>query len=276
VSPGYFATLGIPVLEGRSFSLADTATAPQVALVNQSFVRRHFRGQSAIGKRLKGGDWDPKAPWTTIVGVVADVPYTSGIWGGNHPTFYEPSAQNRWLRSVLVVVKTAGDPAQLVGPIRRETSALDAGVPLRDVATMTERLDRSASLPRFRGLLFSLLGGLALVLAATGIYGVMAYHVNQRRRETAIRRALGARSAQVVRATLESGMRLAGAGIAIGVLGALVLTRSLSALLYKVDPFDPAVLAGVTALLALVAMLASLVPALRAARVDPAVILRDE
>ena len=276
VSPAYFATLGIPVLEGHSFSLADTATAPQVALVNQSFVRRHFRGQSPIGKRLKGGDWDPKAPWTTIVGVVADVPYTGGIWGGNHPTFYEPSAQNRWLRSVLVVVKTAGDPAQLVGPIRRETSALDAGVPLRDVATMTERMDRSASLPRFRGLLFSLLGSLALVLAATGIYGVMAYHVNQRRRETAIRRALGARSAQVVRATLESGLRLAGAGIVIGVLGALVLTRSLAALLYKVDPFDPAVLAGVTALLALVAMLASLVPAMRAARVDPAVILRDE
>ena len=141
---------------------------------------------------------------------------------------------------------------------------------------MSERLDRSVSLPRFRGLLFSLLGSLALLLATTGIYGVMAYHVNQRRRETAIRRALGAQSAQVVRATLSSGMRLAGTGIVIGVFGALALTRTLSALLYKVDPFDPGVLAGVTMLLATVAMLASLVPAMRAARVDPAVILRDE
>lgn len=276
VSTGYFETLGIRVLEGRAFTTADTHDAPSVALVNQSFARKHFPGQSAIGKRLKGGDWDAQAPWTTIVGVIADVPYTNGVWGGSHPTFYEATSQNRWLRSALVAIKTPGDPVQLVAATRRETSALDAGVPLRDVATMGERLDRSVSLPRFRGLLFSLLGGLALLLATTGIYGVMAYHVNQRRRETAIRRALGAQSAQVVRATLGSGMRLAGTGIAIGVFGAVALTRTLSALLYKVDPFDPAVLAGVTMLLATVAMLASLVPAMRAARVDPAVILRDE
>ncbi len=276
VSIGYFETLGIRVLEGRAFTTADTARAPSVALVNQSFVRKHFPGQSALGKRLKGGDWDAQAPWATIVGVVADVPYTNGVWGGSQPTFYEPTSQNRWLRSALVAIKTPGDPVQLVAAARRETSALDAGVPLRDVATMSERLDRSVSLPRFRGLLFSLLGGLALVLATTGIYGVMAYHVNQRRRETAIRRALGAQSAQVVRATLGSGMRLAGTGIAVGVFGALALMRTLSALLYKVDPFDPGALAGVTMLLAAIAMLASLVPAMRAARVDPAAILRDE
>jgi putative ABC transport system permease protein len=144
------------------------------------------------------------------------------------------------------------------------------------VATMDERVYRSAAAPRFRGLLFSLLGGLALVLAVTGIYGVMAYHVSQRRRETAIRRALGARSGQVVGATIRAGMRLTLGGVALGALGALASAHSLSALLFQVDPRDPFVLVGAASLVTLASLAACAVPAMRAARIDPATILREE
>ena len=152
---------------------------------------------------------------------------------------YTALSQNLWLQSPYIVIKCSEDPAALVPAVRAIVASLDPRVPLRDVATMTDRLHRSTAVPRFRGLLFSALGTLALLLAVTGIYGVMAYHVSQRRRETAIRRALGARGDQIVRTTLVAGLRLAFAGIVLGTVGAVAVTRSLSALLYQVDPRDP-------------------------------------
>jgi putative ABC transport system permease protein len=276
ISADYFRALGIEVARGRAFSTADRAGAPPVAIVNEAFVRRHYSGRTALGKRLKGGDWNPKAPWTTIIGVVRDVPYAGGVWNGASPMVYLAFAQDLWLQSPYVTVRTAGDPSRLTAPVQKALAAIDPRVPLRDVATMSERVHRSTATPRFRGLLFSLFGGLAMALAVTGIYGVMAYHVDQRRRETAIRRALGATSGQVVSTTLGAGLRLAALGIAIGTACALALTRSLSALLYHVDPRDPGVLTSVAALLAIAALVACAVPAARAAAIDPAMILRDE
>jgi putative ABC transport system permease protein len=154
--------------------------------------------------------------------------------------------------------------------------ALDPSLPVRDIATMEERLRRAALVPRFRSWLASALAGVALLLAATGIYGVMSYHVNQRRRETAIRRALGAREGQIVASVLASGLRLAAAGLVIGAAGAIAASRSLGSVLFRVDPRDPTVLAAAILALAVAALLACLIPAARAARIDPVVILREQ
>ncbi len=276
VSQQFFDTLAIPVTRGRRFVDTDGPTAPPVAVVNESFARQHFQGLDPIGKRLKGGDWDPKSPWTTIVGVVRDVPYESGVWGGSHPMVYQAFSQSLWLTNPYVLLRTGGNPANAVAAVRAAVTATDANVPLRDVATMQERVRRSTTIPRFRGLLFSFFALLALALALTGIYGIMAYHVSQRRRETAIRRALGATSRQMLTSTLAAGLRLALVGIVLGTVAALAVTRSMAALLYRVDPRDPGVLAGVAALLLMTAVVACIVPALRAASVDPAVVLRDD
>jgi putative ABC transport system permease protein len=276
VSQDYFDALSIPVTRGRRFVDTDRPEDPPVALVNDSFVRQHFHGLDPIGKRVKGGEWDPRSPWTTIVGVVRDVPYAGGVWGGSQPMVYSAFSQSLWLKNPYVVVRTAGDPTASLAAVRAAVTAIDAGVPLRDVATMTERVRRSTTIPRFRGLLFSFFAVLALAIALTGIYGIMAHHVNQRRRETAIRRALGATSQQMLASTLGAGLRLALVGIGLGTGAALAVTRSMAALLYRVDPRDPTVLAGVAALLAATAVIACIVPALRAASIDPAAVLRDE
>jgi predicted permease len=276
VSPGFFSTMQIPILRGRAFETIDHAQSPRVGIVNEAFVRRHFPGQDPIGRRLKGGDWSPQSPWITIVGVAGDVAYENGVMGGSSPTMYTAYAQNLWWQAPYVLIKTERESAGLANAVRAVVTSLDPRVPIRDPATMTERLHRSTSIPRLRAMLFSTLGVLALLLGVTGIYGVMAYHVNQRRRETAIRRALGARGDQIVLTTLTAGLRLAGAGIAIGTVGALALTQSLSTLLYGVNPRDPAVLSGTMTLLVAAAVIACAWPANRAARVDPATLLRED
>jgi putative ABC transport system permease protein len=275
VSRDYFTAMGIRIIRGRAFDVQDRADAPGVAIVNEAFVRRHFPGGDVLGRRVKGGG-DPKNPWMAIVGVVADVPYENGAWGGANPMVYVALSQNLWLQSPYIVIQSNGNPAAFVPAVRGAVASLDSRVPLRDVATMTERLHRSTAVARFRGLLFSALGTLALLLAVTGIYGVMAYHVSQRRRETAIRRALGARGGQIVGTTLVAGLRLAFAGIALGAVGAVAVTRSLLALLYQVDPHDPTILGAGAALLATTALIACAWPAVRAVRVDPSTLLREE
>jgi putative ABC transport system permease protein len=275
VSRDYFTTMGIRVIRGRAFDARDRAEAPGVAVVNDAFVRRHFPGGDALGRRVKGAG-DPKNPWMAIVGVVADVPYENGVWSGPSPMVYTALSQNLWLQAPYIVIESNEDPAALVPAVRTAVASLDPQVPLRDVATMADRVHRSTAVPRFRGLLFSALGIVALLLAVTGIYGVMAYHVSQRRRETAIRRALGARGDQIVRATLMAGLRLASAGIVVGTVGTVAVTRSLSAVLYQVDPRDPAILAAGAGVLATTALIACAWPAVRAVRVDPSTLLREE
>ena len=276
VSLDYFSTLGIRMIAGRSFTVDDRTNGPDVAIVNKTFVERHYPDGNALGRRFKSGNWDPAGTWTTIVGVAADVPYGRGIWGGADVTIYRPYSQSLWAQSAYVVLKTSGDPAQLARPAEEVVKSLDPRLPLRDVATMDDRLRMSVTEPRIRTLLFGLIAGLALALSIVGIYGVMAYHVNQHRRETAIRRALGARVADVIGATMSRGLTLALIGIVVGTAGALVLTRWLSAMLFHVSPRDPAAIATVAGLLALAAGLACAVPALRNARIEPASVLRHE
>jgi predicted permease len=276
VSGGYFQTLKIRMTRGRAFADSDRFEAPLVAIVNEMFARRHFPGQDPIGKRLKGGDWSPTSPWLTIVGVVADVPYGRGIWGGADQTVYTASTQDRQLGAPFLLVRAGGDPAQLVPAIAASVRALDPTLPLRDIATMETRLRESTLAPRFRGVLALALAGIGLALAVTGIYGVMAYHVDQRRRETAIRRALGAGAGQVMGGVVGSGLRLAAIGVVVGCVGAIGLVRGLSTVLYQASATDPTVLAASAGVLTLTAALACVVPAIRAARVDPVSILRDE
>jgi predicted permease len=276
VSGAYFSTMGVRMIAGRTFTAADRGTSPAVAIVNESFVRRHYPQGNAIGGRLKGGDWDPAEPWTTIVGIAGDVPYGRGLWGGADATVYRPYAQNLWVQSPYVVMQAEGDPSRALVAAEQVVKAIDPRLPLRDPASMNERLQASVLEPRLRMLLFALIAGLALALAIVGIYGVMAYHVNQRRRETAIRRALGARVGEVVGGTIAMGLRLALAGIVLGAAGAIVMTRALSAMLFHVSPRDPSALLAVSALLGFAAFLACAVPAVRTARIDPASVLRDE
>jgi predicted permease len=275
-SPAYFQTLGIRLIQGRAFDSSDRQNGQRVAIVNEAFVRKHFPTGDVIGKRLTRGGANRPPQWTTIVGVAADVPYESGVWGGAAETVYEPFAQNLWQSAPYFVVKSNGDPATLIASIRETVRAVDPMLPLRDAATMDERLQHSTLAPRFRSWLALALAAVALALALTGIYGVMAYHVTQRHRETAIRRALGARGDQIVAQVLASGARLAGVGIVAGLAGALAVTRSLRSVLYQVEARDPAVLVAVASVLTGAALLACLVPAVRAARVDPMTILRDE
>jgi putative ABC transport system permease protein len=276
VSDDFFTTMGIGMLAGRNFTNQDRRQAPEVAIVNQAFVRRHYPDGTALGQRFKGGDWSATDPWTTIVGVVGDVPYANGVWAGADATIYRPYAQNLWVQSPYVVLKAEGEPSGLIRMAEEAVKSIDARLPLRDAAPMNERLARSVTEPRLRMLLFAMIAGLALALSIVGIYGVMAYHVNQRRRETAIRRALGARVGEVVGATLTMGLKLTLAGVVLGTGAAILLTRALSAMLYHVSPRDPTSLATVVALLACAALVACVVPAVRSARIDPAVVLRDE
>jgi predicted permease len=276
VSPDYFSAMGIGVPHGRAFSRDDRSSSPRVAIVNEAFVRRHYPDGQALGRRLKNGDRDAESPWTTVVGVARDVPYGKGLWGGSDPTVYLPYAQNLWMQTPYVIVKSDGDLSGLLPSIRQAVKTIDPNLPLRDVMTMNDRLRTSMIEPRLRSRLFALIAGLALALAVTGIYGVMAYHVNQRRRETAIRRALGAHVSDVVGSIVGTGLRLVGAGILLGTVGALLMSHSLSALLFRVDSRDPGALIMVAALLATAALLACAVPAVRSARIDPASVLRDE
>jgi putative ABC transport system permease protein len=242
VSGDFFEALAISIVRGRQFHAADRGDSAPVAIVNETFARRQFKTLDVLGRRFKSGDPQSKSPWVTIVGVAADVPYANGVWGGAAQTVYMHYAQNLWTRSPYIVVKSGEDAGLLLGSIREVVKALDPSLPLRDVATMDERLRLSTLPARFRTWLAITLAGIALALAVTGIYGVMAYHVTQRHRETAIRRALGAREGQIIAEVMSSGLRLAGIGIIVGLIGAAAATRSLGTVLYQVNAQDPAML----------------------------------
>ncbi len=275
VSPELFNVLRIPLVQGRTFADGDGADAPPVAVVSETFAAKHFPRGEAVGGRFKGGDWDAAAPWTTIVGVVGDVPYAQGVWGGLSPTIYVPRAQHAGARFQFVVLRTASAKATAAG-LAGAVRAADARVPLRDVATMSERLEASTAVPRFRVRLFTVLATVALALAVIGIYGILAYQVTQGRKETAIRQALGASRSAVLGGVVRSGVGLTLVGVAIGLVAALGLTRSLAAFLFGVTPGDVFAYVSAMAVLLFAATLASLLPALRAAGTDPFTVLREE
>lgn len=275
VSPEYFTTLGVPLIQGRGFNAADKQGAPGVVIINQTLAERYFADESPIGKRLKvGGANRPRNRWNEIVGVVGDVKY-SGLDAKPEPAYYMPLEQNVWGAAYLVV-RTSLSPASLTPAIREQIWQLDKDIPIANLATMDQLLSNSVAQPRFRTLLLGIFAALALVLASIGIYGVISYSVTQRTHEIGIRMALGAQARDVSALVVRQAMALALIGVSIGLAGAFWLTRLLEGLLFEVSTTDQATFAGVSALLVTVALLACWIPARRASRVDPMVALRCE
>jgi putative ABC transport system permease protein len=274
VFPGYFHTMRIPMLRGRDIDARDDGAAPGVVVINQSLARRYWPNEDALGRRIR---LDPDGPWFTVAGVVKDVEQAD--WGATAGSeFYFSQTQNPVdiQRYLTLVVRTSGDPLTLAGAIQSQIWSLDRDLPVGDVASMQQVVERAVWQPRFSTTLLGGFAGLALVLAAIGIYGVMSFDVSRRTQEIGIRMALGAKPADVMRSVLGGGGKLAAIGTAIGIAGALALTRYLKTLLYEVSTTDPATLTGAAALLGLVALAAVWLPARRATRVDPVVALRSE
>jgi predicted permease len=278
VSPDYFRALGVPLMTGRYFSAADRGDAPKVAIVNQTLAKRCWPNQNPVGKRLKtGGAERPNNPWMEIVGVVGDVKY-SGLDAAPEMVLYEPYQQSPWSSMYLVVrASTKFDNATaLASTVQNAVWSLDKDLPLAHIRTLEQLLSESVEQPRFRTVLLEIFAFIALLLAAVGIYGILAYSVSQRRREIGIRIALGAKPREVLWLVVGRGMLLTLIGITIGLVGAFALSRFLSTLLYAVRPTDLSVFAIVPVLLAGVALVACYLPARRAMRVDPMIALRYE
>jgi putative ABC transport system permease protein len=275
VSPDYFRTLGIRRHAGRDFTDADDGAAPQVVIINESLARQYFPQQDPVGKRLQTGDYSPTGPWLTIVGVVADVKY-SGLRESVQPALYTPFQQNLWWRSMYLAVKAGGDPLSLINVARNEVWAVDRDLPVTQIKTMDQLMSDAVAEPRVYTTLLGIFGAVALLLAAVGIYGVMAYAVTQRTREIGVRMALGAQTGAVLRLVIGAGMKLALLGMAIGLLAAFALTRLMAKLLFNVSATDPVTFALIALLLLGVALLACYLPARRAMKVDPMIALRSQ
>ena len=280
VTDGYFEAMGERIIRGRGITAADTADGMLVAVVNEELARRYFPGREAIGGRVKVGSNNPQRPWLTIVGIVGDVRH-NGLTEVIKEKFYIPHAQwpkasGNTARGMTLVVKSTASPESLAGVIRAEIRSLDASLPVADVRTMAEVVGATLSAPRFAGILLASFAGLALLLSAIGIYGVLSYLVSRRVREIGIRLAIGAPRAQVMQMVLRDAFGLALAGIALGLAASAWTARLMAGLLHGVAPGDPATFIVVGVSLATVAILASLVPALRATRIDPLVALKSE
>ncbi len=269
VTPDYFRTLGIPILQGRSFGEQDTKGAPEVAIINEGLARKYWPNRDAIGKRILFGDTGP-----TVVGVVGNVKQT-GLADKDEPEMYLPYWQDPGPVMTLVA-ETEGDPLDLVAPLRALVRAVDKDQPIEHIQTMEDLLARSVAEPRQLTLLVGVFSLLSLVLVAVGIYGVISYSVSQRTHEIGIRMALGARRQDVFLLIIGQGTRHTFLGIAIGVAASFGLTRIMAGLLYGIEAGDPVTFAGVAALVVAVALAACYFPAWRAMRVDPVVALRYE
>jgi putative ABC transport system permease protein len=271
-TPGYFAALGIRLVRGRFFDAHDRADSAPVAIIGETMARRHFAGTDPLGKRIHISNSPEK--WREIVGVVADTKHY-GLDGEPISQMYEPFAQSPHSFLNLVVRAPAATPG-LAAAVRAAIQSVDASQPIYGFASLETQLGRSVARQRFAALLFAVFSGVALLLASIGIYGVMACTVSQRRDEIGIRLALGAQRGDVLRLVLAQGARLILLGLAAGLLGTLLLSRFLAALLFGVSPHDPATFAVIAALLGLVATAACLIPAHRATRIDPLEALRAE
>jgi putative ABC transport system permease protein len=270
VSPDYFRAMGIPILRGRSFRASDRAGTARVAMISESVAKKFFPGEDPLGKSIEIGWPEPRQ----IVAVVRDVKPTSLEAGTTFQT-YEPFAQLPDNDQVYVV-RTRGQGRNMSDTIRAAIQRVDSKVPIYDARPVTDLVGTSLGRQRFAMTLFAVFSGVALLLAAIGIYGVMAYSVSQRTVEIGIRIALGAQAGNVIGEVLGQGGRLVGLGVGAGLAGALLLSRLIERLLFGVQPYDPATFAGVAVVLAIVAAVACLVPARRAARVHPIVALRQD
>jgi len=278
VSGSYFAVLGIDLIRGRAFTAHDTTTTVPVCIVNEAFVRRHLSGRDPIGVRVSVSSMDlrggPTPVIREIVGVSRQVTTEAGE---KEPAIeiYVPITQNPWF-SASIVLQTAADPISLAPALKAAIARVDKDLAVTRIRTLDEVAAEATAQPRFRAEVVGVFAIIALVLATVGLFGVLAYAVNQRAREFGIRVALGARSNDVLRLVISGALRMTIAGVGIGLAAAAVLTRFLSALLFSVRPLDPATFAATAATLAIAATVACLAPAWRATRVDPVVALRQE
>jgi putative ABC transport system permease protein len=276
VSPVYFRTMGIRVLAGREFEASDNAVAPGVVIVSRSVAHTLWPAGDAIGRRIALTDKPTPKDWLTIVGVVDDV-RQNGLTATPSPAIYQPylqASQPFFLAHMTFVVRTAADPATVASGLRAALREIDPDLPAQSIATMQDVIAGTTAEPRFQSRLLGAFAVLAVLLAAIGIYGVLACSVAERRREIGIRMALGAGERDVVRMVLRRTMLLAGIGVVLGTAGALVLTRLLEKFLYEIRPTDPITFVTVAAILLGVAVIAGLLPARRASSVDPMATLR--
>jgi putative ABC transport system permease protein len=274
VTPGYFAAMGIDIERGRAFNATDVTGAGNVAIINRALAERYFPGEDPIGRGIRfGGGTDGE--FYRIVGVAANVNQRDVNQQNVEPSLYRPFAQNPW-RDAALVVRTRGDAGRVVQAIREETRALDANIPVFDVRTVQQVLSEAMWDAKLNTILFGVFAVAALLLAAVGLHGVIAYGVVQRRREIGVRVALGATARDVLRLVVGQTMVLTAVGLALGMVLAWAAARALGALLYGVSTSDPLTFAIVPLLLALVALLASWVPARRAATIDAMHAIRSD
>jgi len=268
----YLRAMQIPIVEGRAFNDADSAQAPPVVIIDQYLVGRYFKDKSPIGQQIRRGG--PTSPAFTIVGVAGTINSIDlGMPVAKERIYYPITQAAR--PSMALVVKSAVDPKTLVAQVRSTVAGIDAEQPMADVRTMEEWMARSLEGRRSPMMLLALFGGVALVLSAIGIYGVLAFAVAQRTREIGIRQALGANRRSILSLVLRQGLTTAGIGVGLGLIGAIALTRYLQTLLFGVGAHDLQVYAGVTLMLLAVATAACYIPARRATAVDPNTALRN-
>ncbi len=275
VTEEHFRTLRIPLLQGRLFNDRDTASAPPVVIINRAMAQRVWPNENPIGRQVRFGE--PKDPVYSVVGVVGEIKHL-GLGAEEGPAIYQPFAQKRfdWLRWMTLVVRAKTNPANLNEAVRGKIRELDPDQPVYNVATMEQLLAQSVARPRFTTFVLGIFALLALNLALVGIYGVLAFSVAQRTREIGIRMAIGAQRGDILRLVMGQGLQLVVSGVALGLLGALALTRTMQSLLFGVSAIDPATFAATAVLLMAVALAACLVPARRATLVNPIQALRAE
>ena len=275
VTPGFLEVLGMHLVSGRAFGAEDGATAPRVAIVSETFVRRFLPDRDPLGERFTFGNPDGEDPeWMTIVGVVADA-QRWGVGEPLRPYVFWPMVQIPF-RSADVLVRTSGDPIGLATAVREAVSRVDPSLAITNVRTLEAALSSFHAERRFLMTLLAVFAASATALAAVGIYGVTAYVVRRRTSEIGIRVAMGATRATVLTSVLRHALGQVGLGVGSGLLGALALTRLLRSQLFGLEPTDPGTFAAVSLLLVGVGLLATFVPAMRAARVEPTVALRSE
>jgi putative ABC transport system permease protein len=271
-SADLFSTLGVPLLRGRPITASDTADSPRTLVLSATAATRLFPGQDAIGQRLAVGSRDPQRAEPEIVGVVGDVRY-SGLDAAPDGAVYLPYTQ-RSFQVMYLVVATSGEPTAIATPIRRAIAVAEPLIAVSDMRTLAALSAEAAAQPRFRTLLLVALAGLALVMAAVGLYGVIAHAVANRTAEIGIRMALGAGRRDVLGMVMREGAVLTGAGLALGLVGAVALNRTLSTFLYGIGASDPVSLSAAVAFVAMVGFIASAIPAVKATQVDPLVACR--
>jgi predicted permease len=270
VGNGFFDAMGIPLLGGRDFSEEDAEASPKVVIVNKTMADRFWPGQDAIGKRFKFfGDQQ----YRQVVGIARDSKYGSLVEKST-PFIYQPLKQE-YSAAFSFSVRTAADPKGIGPGIRETIRSMDSSIPVLALRTLHEVVDQSLAQQRTNVLLLSLFSVLALLLAAVGLYGVMAYSVAQRTREIGIRMAIGARSTNVLGMVLKQGLTLVGIGLVLGLVASLIVMRMVTTLLFGIDPSDPLTLGATSGLLASTALLANYIPALRATRVSPVIALKS-